>query len=204
MSQQLRAVNAEIGERRTQERHAMILRVGVLEQADRTSFCLVKCISKEGIQIRLYTSGFNAGPAAIHVADEDAIFGEIVWIKGKIAGMSFEGSIDPNTLLRFQQKLTAIRRRSLPRIKVGARAALLTGGRNLPAFLCDISSSGAKVRTFRALRDERAAVLNLPDLPSLKAYVRWTDGFDSGLTFQTPIPMQVLADWISGRMKVSV
>lgn len=195
-------VTRHVGKRRSQKRHSMILRVGVIEQAERTAFCLVRSISQTGVQVRLYTSEFNAGPAVIRIADEEAIAGEIVWKQGSYAGISFEGGIDLDTLLRFQQKLTATRRRSLPRINVAARAVLRTGGRNFPAFLCDISSFGLKVRTFRALRDERAALVTLPDLPSLRAYVRWTDGLESGLTFERPIPMQVMANWISGRMKV--
>lgn len=191
------------GGRRSHDRCHMILRVGVLEQADRTSFCLVRDISPTGVQVRLYTSSFRTGPTTIRVADEDFISGEIVWIQDSFAGIKFERSIDPETFLRLQQKLTPARRRSLPRIKVAAHAVVRTGGRNFPALLCDISSIGAKLRTSRALEDKRAVVLDLPDLPSLRGYVQWTHGIESGVAFEKPIPMQLMARWIDGRIKVS-
>lgn len=205
MSQALQGtVNNNRGGRRSHDRFRMILRVGVLEQSDHTSFCLVRNISPTGLQVRLYTSSFKTGPAVIRIADEEAIPSEIVWIRNSFAGIKFGRCIDPESLLRFQQKLTPIRRRSLPRIKVAAQAVLRTEGRKLPAVLYDISSIGAKVRTYRALRDDLAVVLELPDLPSLRASVRWTHGLEAGVAFEKPIPIQAMADWIDGRIKVSV
>ena len=40
-------------------------------------------------------------------------------------------------------------------------------------------------------------------LPSLNAYVRWSDGEQSGLIFETPIPMQIIAHLIEGRTRVA-
>lgn len=190
--------------RRSWDRIQMILRVGVLEQAELTSFCLVRNISPTGVQLRLYTTSFEIGTAALRIADEDAIKGKILWTHDGLAGFGFDREIDPETFLRLQQKLAPVRRRSLPRLKVAAHAVLRTGGRNLPAVLCDISSIGARVRTSRALQDNLAVILDLPDLPSLRAYVQWTHGGESGVAFEKPISMQMMASWIDGRMKVSV
>ena len=80
---------------------------------------------------------------------------------------------------------------------------VLDGRRNLPAVLRDISSIGAKVCTSQALQQDIAVVLDLPDLPPLKASVRWTHGTESGVAFETPLPMPMIAHWIDGRIKVS-
>lgn len=205
MSQSLQeTIYSESGGRRSNDRFRMILRIGVLEQADRTSFCLIRDISPTGVQIRLYTTKFTAGPATIRVADEAGIIGHIAWIQNSLAGIKFESGIDPQTFLRFQQKLTPVRRRSLPRIKVAARASLRSGGRKYPAVLCDISNIGAKVRTSRELQEDVAVILDLPDLPSQRAYVRWAEGLEAGVVFEKPIPMQAMAEWIDGRIKVSL
>jgi len=38
----------------------------------------------------------------------------------------------------------------------------------------------------------------------LKAYVRWTDRDEAGLLFEAPLPMQVIAEWVDGRMRTAV
>jgi hypothetical protein len=193
----------QLAERRTSERQRLILRAGVLEQEGRTSFCLVKNVSFSGIQVKLYSSTFVPGEVLIRVADEDAIKGKMVWIEGDHAGIRFDDDLDHDAILRLTQKLVARRRRSIPRVKAAARALIRMAGRDIPAELCDISSFGAKIRTKRELPADHPAIVELPDLPSIRAYVRWSDGCESGLLFATPIPMQVIGQWVDERLRVS-
>ena len=190
-------------DRRSQDRHKMILRVGLLEQAGKPSFCLVRNISSTGIQIKLYSSAIRTGEVVVRVADENPLTGEIVWVRNGNAGISFEGSVDPVTLLRLQQKLGSVRRRSMPRVKATSYAVLRVGGRMVAAVLRDISSMGARITTSRSLEVGALAIIRLPDLPELKARVRWTECSETGLVFETPLPMQILAEWIEGRIRVS-
>jgi hypothetical protein len=174
----------------------MILRAGVLEQDGRTSFCLARNISSTGIQVKLYGDQFVTGAANVRVADEPAVPGEIMWIRDGIAGIRFNERVEPATLLRIRQKLMPARRRSMPRIAANGRAAVRMGGRNFMAALCDISSMGAKVTTPRPLEVGAVALVRFAGLPEIRAYVRWSEGCDSGLVFETPIPMQVIAQWV--------
>ena len=91
----------------------------------------------------------------------------------------------------------------MPRIDVDASATLRSGGRVCRARVCDISSLGARVRTTAPLRAGDRAVLAFADLPSLNAFVRWSDGGEFGLVFEAPIPMQIIAHWIDGRVRLS-
>lgn len=191
-------------ERRSHERQTMILRVGLLEQAGSPTFCLVRNISSTGMQVKLYSSAVRPGGVAVRVADENPIAGQIVWIENHNAGISFDQNVNPATLLRLQQKLDPVRRRSTPRIKAASCAALHVGGRIVQAVLQDISSMGARVITSHALEVGVPMMVRLPDLPELKAYVRWTERFESGLIFETPIPMQVIAQWVQGRIRLTV
>ena len=190
-------------DRRSQDRQKMILRVGLLEQAGKPSFCLVSNIFSTGLQVKLYSSAARVGDVRVRVADENPIPGQIVWIRNGNAGISFEESVDPATLLRLQQKLGPVRRRSMPRVKATSYAVMRVGGRMLAAVLRDISSMGARVTTSRSLEVGTLAIIRLPDLPELKAHVRWTECSESGLVFETPIPMQVISEWIDGRIRVS-
>jgi hypothetical protein len=193
-----------LAERRKEPRYTLILRVAVLEQQGRSSLCLVKNVSSSGVQIKFYAKPILATDSSIRVADEPAVKGRITWLKDDVAGMSFDDELDPATLLRVQQKLKPNRRRNMPRVSVDALAVVRTGGRTWRAEVCDISSLGARVRTSSALREGDRAVVAFADMPSLNAYVRWSDGGESGLVFETPIPMPIIAHWIEGRLALSV
>ncbi len=200
MSEALEEVRRRRGrERRSQERFTMILRVGILEREGKNSFCLVKNISATGVQLKLYTSASVDQEVRVRVADEEPINGRIVWIREGVAGIRFEARIDPQALLRFQQKLGAVRRRSMPRMAATGYTAVRMGGHNIPSVLRDISSMGAKISTARPLESGGVALVRFPGLPEIRAYVRWVDDCESGLAFETPIPMQIIAEWLDRR-----
>lgn len=195
--------SSRLKERRKQSRFTLILRVGVLEQYGKSSLCLVKNISSTGVQLKCYARPVVEGYATIRVADETPVPGRIIWLDGDVAGMSFDTELNAEALLRVRQKLRPQRRRSTPRVTVEASACLRTGGRICGAVVCDISSMGARVRTPSPLAPGDRAIITLADLPSLDAYVRWTSGDEAGLVFETPIPMQVIAHWIEGRVRLA-
>ena len=182
----------------------MILRVGLLEQAGKPFFCLARNVSSAGMQVRLYCSAARVGDVVVRIADENPIAGQMVWVENGNAGISFDRGIDPATLLRLQQNLSPIRRRSTPRVKATSYAALHRDGRIIQAVLRDISCTGARVTTTRSLEIGERTCVRLPDLPELPAYVRWTECSESGLVFETPIPMHVIGPWIDGRLRVTL
>jgi hypothetical protein len=188
-------------ERRKEARYTLILRAAILEQAGKSSFCLVKNISNTGVQLKVYSHPEIEAKAILRVADEHALEGRIAWVRDDTAGVSFEEELDAPTLLRVQQKLRSNRRRAIPRMGIEAFALLRTGGRTFQANVCDVSSLGARVRTASALAPGDRVVVDLRDLPSIAAYVRWTDGDEAGLVFETPIPMQIIAHWVSDRTR---
>ena len=190
-------------ERRKESRFTLILRVGVLEQEGRSSLCLVKNISSSGLQLKCYGRPVVDAPASIRVADEAPLRGRVIWIDGEIVGFTFDQELDAAVMLRVQQKLRPNRRRSSPRVNVEAAACLRARGRIYPAAVCDISSMGARIRSKARLEPGDRAILSLSDLPFLEAYVRWSDGDEVGLIFETPIPMQIMAQWIDGRIPIT-
>ena len=175
-------------ERRKEGRFTLILRVAVMEQYGRSSLCIVKNISPSGIQVKLYIGAIVDAPVSIRVADELPVHGHLCWVAKDTAGISFDQELDPTALLRVRQKLRPHRRRTLPRIAVGASATLRTGGRTRRARVCDISSVGARVRTRCSLIAGDRAMITLDGLPTMNAFVRWSDGEEFGLAFGTSHP----------------
>ena len=88
----------------------------------------------------------------------------------------------------------------MPRVPVQAMGILRVGGRRVSAEVCDISSLGIKLRTSIPLEPGSRAIIELLGMPSLKAYVRWSDGESTGLIFETPIPLHILSHWSEGHV----
>lgn len=189
-------------ERRKEARYTLILRAGVLEQKGKTSFCLVKNISTTGVQLKVYARPELDADASLRVADEQPVTGRVAWINGDVAGISLHEELDAATLLRVQQKLRPNKRRAFPRISIEASALLRFHGRVIRADVHDISSLGARLRSSSSLAVGDRTIVELADLPSIQAYVRWVDGEEAGISFDTPIPMQIIATWVEGRSRV--
>jgi hypothetical protein len=189
-------------ERRKEARYTLVLRAALIEQKGRSFFCLVRNISVSGLELKFYTRPVLGAEVVLRVADEPPVKGSVAWINDDRAGISFDEELDAPSLLRVRQKLSANRRRAIPRMSVEASASVRAGGRMRQAVVCDISSLGARVRTDLALTAGDRTVVELTDLPSLNAFVRWSDGEESGLIFETPIPMQIIAHWIDGKARV--
>ena len=197
------AVPASTMERRSTKRQTMVLRVGILEHDGRTSFCIVKNISSHGVQVKLFGRLVPGSDVRLQIGDEDSLVGRAVWLRDQLAGIAFASALDATTLLRVTQNLAATKRRSTPRLNASARLLLRTGGKTYSGELRDISASGARIRTTKPVSSDHSITLDLPDLPPLKAYVRWTDETEVGVVFETPIPIQIIAKWLDGRVLVA-
>ena len=200
MSAALLAIPASSIERRSAKRQTMVLRVGILEHDARKSFCIVKNISSHGVQVKLFGRLVPGSDVRLQIGDEDVLEGRTVWVRDQLAGIAFPAPLDATTLLRVTQKLERTKRRSTPRVSASARLLLRTGGKTYSAELRDISASGARVRTMKPVSADHSVTLDLPDLPRLKAYVRWADETELGVVFDTPIPIQIIAEWLDGRV----
>ena len=176
----------------------------MIEQHGRSFFCLVTNISVSGLELKFYKRPELDAEVLLRVADEPPVNGRIAWIKDDRAGISFHEELDAPTLLRMRQRLTPNRRRAIPRMSVEASASVRASGRTHRAVVRDISSLGARVHTDTALTAGDRTVVELDDLPSINAYVRWSEGEDSGLVFETPIPMQIIAHWLEGRTRAAL
>lgn len=190
-------------ERRSDHRQKMVFRVGLLQGGGRTSFCLVKNISPSGVQVKLYGSFDPECHVTLTVGDEPSLEGRVQWVRPPLAGIAFTDTLGPTGLLRVTQKLSPSRRRSSPRANLAARVLLTADGRTVWGELCDISTSGARVRTRRPAARDSTVLLGVAGMPPLKAFVRWADEDELGLSFAAPIPIEIIANWVGQQGRVS-
>ena len=184
-------------DRRAAERHKLVLRVGLLEQDGRMIFCLVKNISAAGVQVKPYGRVSQKTCVALRVGDEDPIVGAVVWSRDGLAGIDFDEPLNPQAMLRIGQKMVTHRRRTAPRVTTDLRACVRTGGVKHSATVCDLSMIGARLRTVQPISFGDTTIIEIPGLPSLSAHLRWSDRSEYGVSFQTPLPMQIIADLLS-------
>jgi hypothetical protein len=189
-----------VSERRSRPRHTMVLRVGLLETQGRSAFCLLRNISSRGVQVKIYAPLSEGAEVRLRVGDEDSLEGQIAWVRDGVAGIQFRNTLAPGTLLRVRQKIAASRRRSSPRVSIAVCATLATGGHTCAVQLCDISTTGARIRGRKPLEAGGSASLMLPQLSKIRAHVRWAAGLDAGLVFEAPIPLHRLTEWLHVRL----
>ena len=188
--------DAALGDRRTSERQQLVLRVGILEGDYGTSFCLVRNISPKGVQVRTFATVPLGSTLDLRVGDEDPVRGWVVWLRDQLAGIEFESELSPERLLRVRQVGNCTRRRGSPRLKRAAAVVLRSEGRRFNGRLCDISTSGVRIQLTDGLQPQRPVTVEMKGLPSMKAFVRWSDEGEAGLSFATLLPIQILAAWL--------
>ena len=193
----LEPIQEHESDRRLASRHKLILRVGLLEQNGRQIFCLVRNISSAGVQVKPYSRVLEGTAISLRVGDENPIPGTAIWNRDGLIGIRFRQILNPQALLRIAQKMAAQRRRNAPRMTTNLVACLRTGGLKYAAIVCDLSMAGARLRINDPVSFGETSLLEVSGLPSLIAHVRWSDGAEHGVSFPTPIPMQVLADVLS-------
>ncbi|WP_205481569.1 PilZ domain-containing protein [Sphingomonas arenae] len=186
-------------ERRGRRRETLVLRIGIVETKTRATICLVRNISAEGVQVKTFSSLKEGDQAVLRVGDELGISACVVWSRDQFAGLKFHGKIPREALLRLSQKRDQARRRSSPRIETAACAVLRSGGRTYTGLLRDISTTGAKVQTNRTAPSNGPAILELPNMPQQRCFIRWSEGQEVGVSFAAPLSIEIIAVWLEER-----
>ncbi len=161
------------------------------------SLLIVRNISPAGVEVKPYGQVLEGAAISLRVGDENSIPGTAIWIRDGLMGIRFRQNLNPQALLRMGQKMVAQRRRNAPRMTTDLRGCLRTGGVKYAAIVCDISMTGARLRLKNPVAFGETARLEVLGLPSIKAYVRWSYGTEYGVSFEAPLPMQILADLLS-------
>ena len=86
-------------ERRDNERHLTLFRVGSLQMGDRRELCLIKNISAGGMMIRAYCALEAETRISVELKRGEQINGKVSWIQDGSAGITFDQHVDIVELL---------------------------------------------------------------------------------------------------------
>lgn len=183
-------------ERRRNERHLTILRVGTLICEDQRELCLIRNISAGGLMAHVY-SALDAGRrVTVELKTNQQIQGLVVWTDGANAGIEFDAPIDVAELLANPPVLENGWRARMPRVEIDRLATLRAGARTYWVQARDISQGGAKVETERPLDEGAEVVLTLDGFRPVEGVVRWQNDGQCGIRFNQVIPFGELIGWL--------
>jgi hypothetical protein len=186
-------------ERRRQERHIRILRVGVLFFDGRRELCLIRNISSGGLMAHVYSAVTPDEPVTVELKTNQQVRGRIAWASGSDAGIAFDAPVDIVELLANPPVLNNGWRPRSPRVEVERAATLRCGARTRWVKTRDISQSGIKLEVDQPLEIGSDVVLTLEHLGAIAGVVRWQDEAVCGIEFNQLIPFGELIEWLQRR-----
>lgn len=183
-------------ERRTDDRHLTLFRVGAILVGDRRELCLVKNISAGGALIRAYSSLDAGTTLQVELKEHQPIPGKVGWVRGSDAGIVFDQPVDVVDLLKTSGDGPRPR---MPRVEVNCVGFVREGAILHRSLVKNISQGGVSVETANPLTVGGEVTVSLPGLRPQPAVVRWNDGHRYGITFNTVLPLAGLVEWLHGR-----
>jgi len=185
-----------LAERRSDERHLTLFRVGSILIDSRRELCLVKNISAGGALIRAYCRLQPDLELRIELKEQQPISGKVNWVKGTDAGITFDERVDVVELLKSNGDGPRPR---MPRVEVRCVVFVREGATTNRATLLNISQGGLSLDSDNGLTVGSDVTVSLPGLAPQAAVVRWTEGSRYGISFNTVLPLAGLTEWLQAR-----
>lgn len=189
-------------DRRREQRHITLLRAGTLHlPGGGQELCLVMNISSGGLKAKVYTRLAVGLCVEVELRPRERLIASVTWSEGVNHGFAFDHPLDISELLTTPWVAERHHRSRLPRLPVNTRCRIRLGSRMHTARLTNVSPGGVGLQTESELPRQAELVLLLPDLPPLRAVVRWTCGSAAGLSFMEPLNLETLARWMIDRRR---
>ena len=183
-------------DRRTDERHLTLFRVGTIVIGDRRELCLVKNISAGGASIRVYCLLQENQKVQIELKQDQPVAGFVTWSKAGDAGITFDERVDVIDLLKSSEHGPRPR---MPRIEVNSVCYVREGAVVHRSVLHNISQGGLSVETPNAVTVGGNVTVSIPGLAPQASTVRWQNGSRYGISFNTVLPLAMLVSWLQDK-----
>lgn len=186
-------------ERRQDERHLTLFRVGTLLVDGQRELCLIKNVSAGGMLVRAYTDLRSGRPVSIELKQGDPISGRVSWVQDGYTGIAFDAPVDVVALLTASMDGPRPR---MPRVEVRCIASIRQDGHVYGMRTSDISQGGIKVESDRNLAVGGDVVVTLPGLAPVAGVIRWRDSGSYGITFNRLLALSELVSWLQGQREL--
>jgi hypothetical protein len=181
------------GDRREDERHLTLFRVGSITIGDRRELCLIKNISAGGMMIRAYCAIPEGTSLSIELKSGQPVSGRATWTRDQNVGVTFDEPIDVIEILSASAEGPRPR---MPRIEVDCFATVRDGANVYRLRVCDVSQGGMKVEGDPQIEHGCDLSVSLPGLEPQPAALRWRQDGYLGISFNRLIPLAQLVTWL--------
>jgi hypothetical protein len=185
-------------ERRNDQRHMSLLRVGSLIVGDRRELCLIRNVSVGGMLIRAYSAIMPGTRVAIELKQGEPVHGTALWMQDELVGINFDEPID--VLALITNSADAPRPR-MPRLEVRCTAWVRHESIIHRTRAINISQGGIRVETTGSIPAGAQVTVTLPGLPPVQGAVRWVDDEACGVTFNRVLPLSQLVAWLGDQQE---
>ena len=186
-------------DRRAQERHLTLFRVGSVTVGNRRELCLIKNISAGGMLIRAYCRLEPGIRLSVELKHGEQVQGRVTWFRDDCAGISFDKPVDVVELLASSMQGPRPR---MPRVEIRSIASVRLGSQVYGLLARDVSQGGVKVESDRTLKIGSEVVVTLPGLPPRPGIVRWQDSGCYGITFNRLLALSELVAWLQDQREM--
>lgn len=180
-------------QRRSDERHLSLLRVGSLTIDGRRELCLIRNISAGGMLIRVYSRIEPGARLSIELKQGEPVSGTVRWMKDDCAGVAFDAPIDVVDLISTSSEGPRPR---MPRVEIDCLAWVRQDGTVHHARAVNISQGGVRIECRAGIPLGTDVTVTLSGLPPSPGVVRWNDGSAYGITFNRALALPLLVGWL--------
>lgn len=175
-------------ERRDGLRIHTVLRVARVTRADDVGLWRVRNISDRGMMLETKVKVVPGEALSIHLSDNIAVEGKIVWWDGRYCGVALDAPIDcAATLERLHTEQRSPRFRPL-RLPVETRATAYCEKGLHTVKVVNLSSYGAAFEHDGCFREGMSTMLLFENGEEHRGVVRWSEGGRAGLYLTEPFP----------------
>lgn len=187
-------------ERRSEQRHLSVLRVGKIMMHTHEELCLIRNISGGGLMAHVYSIFTPGDSITLEIKNGHVLEGQVAWFQDEMVGIRFTQRINVlDFLANDHDDPTAGIFVRPPRLTIRTAALIRRGADYLHADLYDISQGGAKIGPGDAFDVDDEVVLMIPGFAPMNASVRWRKDGRAGVGFHQMIGFETLAIWAAER-----
>jgi hypothetical protein len=183
-------------ERRREQRHLTILRVGALIIDGERELCLVRNISAGGVRAHVYREIAVGTRVEIEIKNDEPLAGTVIWESESSIGISFDQPIDVPEFLATSKILEDGRRARRPRVEIDRPAKLRCGDLVSWGQIRNISQGGIRFDCEEDLPVDSDVVITMQGFRPLPGVIRWRRDQWYGISFIQVLPIQELCDWL--------
>lgn len=182
-------------DRRCDDRHLTLLRVGSLSIGESRELCLIKNVSAGGMLIRAYCEIPAGTPVSIELKYGEPISGIASWTKDGCVGVTFHQPIDILALLSWSAEGPRPR---LPRVEISCLTSVREDGNIHRARALNISQGGMRIESAADIPVGAKVTVSMPGLSPRQGSVCWADKGAYGIKFNHVIALTELVNWLHG------